>query len=118
MLVDRFGGLQLEPAVRAEHRLRQGRGPGVAAAVGGGRGAVYLGTAVHHLGAGREVRQQAGTGLRHHFLLGAVVGAGGRQVGVIVHGFLVDTDQVGLRRQGHIRCPGHSVGSTRHGEGQ
>ncbi|MNH18146.1 hypothetical protein D3C79_778430 [compost metagenome] len=118
LLVDRFGGLQLEPAVRAEHRLRQGRLPGIAAAVGGHRRAVDLGAVAHHLGAGREVWQQAGTGLGHHFLLGAVVGAGGRQVGVIVHGFLIDTDQVGLRRQGHIRCPGHSVGSTRHGEGQ
>ena len=115
LFVDRFGSLQLEPAVRAEDRLRQGGAPGIAAAVGGGRGLVQLGAGVHHLGASRQVGQQPGAGLWHHFAAGAVIGAGGGQVGVVVHRFLVDADQVGLHCRGHVRCPDHSVGRTRHG---
>lgn len=56
-----------------------------------------------------------GAGLWHHFAAGAVIGAGGGQVGVVVHRFLVDADQVGLHCRGHVRCPDHSVGRTRHG---
>ncbi|MNJ49808.1 hypothetical protein D3C77_450590 [compost metagenome] len=118
LFVDSLGGLQLEPAIGTKDRLGQGRLPGIAAAVGGNRRAVELGTGVQHIGTGRQVRQQAGAGLRYHFLACAIVGAGCGEVGVVVHSFLVDADQVGLCRQGHICCPGHSVGSTRHGKGQ
>ncbi len=115
LFVDRLGGLQLEPAVGAENGLRQGCTPGVAAAVGGNRRLVQLGAGIHHLGPGRQVRQQAGAGLRYHLTACAVVGACCCQVGVVVDRFLVHADQVGLDRLGRVRCPGHSVGRTRHG---
>ena len=118
LFVDGLGGLQLEPAVGTEDWLRQGGAPGVAAAVGGDRRLVELGPGVHHLGTGREVGEQAGAGLGHHFAAGAIVGTGGGQVGVVVDRFLVDADQVGLHRRGRIHCPGHSVGRTRHGNCQ
>ena len=69
-------------------------------------------------GAGRQVRQQTGAGLGHHFFLCAVLGAGGSQVGVVVHRFLVDADQVGFGGQGRFSCPDHSIGRTRHGKSQ
>ncbi|MNN16801.1 hypothetical protein D3C81_1299530 [compost metagenome] len=115
LFVDRLGRLQLEPTVSAEDRLRQGRAPGIAAAVAGGRRLVELGAGVQHLGIGRQVRQQSGAGLRHHFAAGAIIGAGRGQVGVVVHRLLVNADQVGLHCRGHVRCPDHSVGRTRHG---
>ncbi|MNG98487.1 hypothetical protein D3C79_576300 [compost metagenome] len=115
LFVDRLGRLQLEPAVSAEDRLRQGRAPGIAAAVAGGRWFVQLGAGVQHLGTGRQVRQQPGASLWHHFAAGAVIGAGRSQVSVIVDRFLIDADQVGLDCLGHVRCPDHSVGRTRHG---
>ncbi|MNC58222.1 hypothetical protein D3C75_1079360 [compost metagenome] len=115
LLVDGLGGLQLEPAVGTEHRLRQGRTPRIATAVGGNRGLVELGAGIHHFGTRRQVGQQPGTGLRHHFATSAIIGAGRSKIGVVVDRFLVDADQVSLDRHGHIRCPGHSVGRTRHG---
>ncbi len=115
LFVHRFGGLQLEPAIRAEDRLREGRAPGIAAAVGGSRRLVDLGAGIEHLGTSREVWQQAGTGLRHDFFLSAIIGTGGCKIGVVVDRFLINTDQVGFYRSRQIRCPGHSVGRTRHG---
>ncbi|MNJ55093.1 hypothetical protein D3C77_505670 [compost metagenome] len=97
LFVDRFGSLQLEPAIGTEHRLGQGCRPGIAAAVGGSRWFIELGPGALHLGTGRKVWQQAGTGLRYHFLLRAVVGAGCGEVGVVVHSLLVDADQIGFR---------------------
>ena len=118
LFVDGFGGLQLEPAVGAEQRLAQGRTPGMRVAVGGGGRGVDLGARIVDIGTGRQVGQQAGAGLGHHFFLRTVLGAGGGQVGVVVHRFLVDADQVGSGGQGRFSCPDHSVGRTRHGESQ
>ncbi|MNP05119.1 hypothetical protein D3C76_970630 [compost metagenome] len=115
LFVDCFGGLQLEPAISAEDRLSQGRAPGVAAAIGRHGRLVQLGAGVHHLGTGRQVWQQPGAGLRHHFAACPVIGACCSQVGVVVHCFLVDADQIGFDCRGHVRCPDHSVGRTRHG---
>ncbi|MCY1176062.1 hypothetical protein D9M73_163230 [compost metagenome] len=97
LLVHCFGGLQLEPAVGAEHRLCQGRLPGNAAAGGSQRRVVELGPRIERIGAAGEVWQQAGTGLGHDFLLRGVVGAGCGEVGVVVHSLLVDADQIGFR---------------------
>ena len=96
LFVDVFGCLELEPAVSAEQWLGQGRLIGMSAAVGRRRRLVELGAHVGHFGAAGDIRQQPGTGLGHDFFLCAVLGAGGGQVGVVVHGFLVDADQVGL----------------------
>ncbi|MNJ17215.1 hypothetical protein D3C77_114920 [compost metagenome] len=97
LFVDGLGGLQLEPAIGAKDRLSQGRRPGITAAVGGNRWIVDFGPGIQHLGTGREIWQQAGTGLGYHFLLCAIVGAGGGEVGVVVHGLLVNADQIGFR---------------------
>ena len=98
LFIDVLGGLKLEPAIGAEQRLRQSRLIRMSIAVGGGRRLIDRGAHVGHFGAAREVRQQPGAGLGHDFFLGAVLGAGGSQVGVVVHRFLVDADQIGLGR--------------------
>ena len=98
LFVDVLGGLILEPAIGAEQWLGQGRLIGVGAAVGNGRRLIDIGTHVGDLGAAGEVRQQAGAGLGHDFFLGAVLGPGRGQVGVVVHRFLIDADQVGVGR--------------------
>ncbi|MNC50593.1 hypothetical protein D3C75_998400 [compost metagenome] len=118
LLVHCFGGLQLEPAVGAEHRLCQGRLPGNAAAGGSQRRVVELGPRIERIGAAGEVWQQAGTGLGHDFLLRGVIVLCRSQVGVVVDGFLENADQVIFVGQRHFRCPGQSVRSTRHGKGQ
>ena len=118
LFVDVFGCLILEPAIGAEQRLREGRLVGMRAAVGDGRRLVDRGAHVSNFGATGQVRQQTGAGLRHHFFLRAILGAGRREVGVVVDRFLIDADQIGFGRQGCFRCPGHCVGRTGHGNSQ
>ena len=118
LLVDRLGRLQLEPAIRAEQRLGQGRAPAVAAAGTGDGGLVELGAGALGFGASRQVRQQAGPGLRHHLAASAVVGPRRGQVGIVVHRLTVDADQVGAHWQRQGGCPGASAGSAGNGERQ
>ena len=98
LFVDVLGGLELEPAIGTEQRLRQGRLIRMGIAVGGGRRLIDRGAHVGQFGAAREVGQQAGAGLGHDFFLCAVLGDGGGEVGVVVHRFLVDADQIGFGR--------------------
>ena len=98
LFVDVLGGLELEPAIGAEQRLRQGRLVRMSIAVGRGRRLIDRRAHVGNIGAAREVRQQPGAGLGHDFFLGAILGDGSGQVGVVVHRFLIDADQIGLGR--------------------
>lgn len=110
-----LGGLPLEPAVGAEQWLAEGGLDDLAVALDGRRTLVEGDPGVSDAGAGAELRQQAGAGLGHHFLARQVVGLGGGEVGVVVDGFLVDADQVGLGRQrGRLGGPG-DTGSSGHG---
>jgi hypothetical protein len=98
LLIDALGGLELEPAIGTEQRLRQGRLIRMGVAVGGGRRLIERGAHAGHFGAAREIGQQAGAGLGHDFFLSAILGDGGGEVGVIVLRFLVHADQIVLGR--------------------
>ncbi|MNG18456.1 hypothetical protein D3C84_1025240 [compost metagenome] len=98
LLIDVLGGLELEPAIGTKQRLSQRCLIGIGATVGNGRRLIDIGAHVGQLGATGNIRQQPGASLGHDFFLRAVLGAGGGQVGVVVHRFLVDADQIGLGR--------------------
>ncbi|MND79680.1 hypothetical protein D3C80_714270 [compost metagenome] len=98
LFVDFLGGLELEPAIGAEQRLRQGGLVGMSIAVGRARRLIERRTHLGNIGAAREVRQQPGAGLGHDFLLRAILSDGSGEVGVVVDRFLINADQVRLGR--------------------
>ena len=120
LLIGGLGCLELVPAVGTEQRLAQigAIGQAAARAVDVTVAGVHLGIGIHAVGAGRQIRQQTGPGLRHHFLDRRVVGTCGGEVGVVLHRFVVDGDQIGLACQGGFFGPGHSCGGSSYCERQ
>ncbi len=113
--------MQLEPAVGAEQRLAEHGlvGRATAREVAVAQAGVHVRFGIAELGAGAQVRQEAGACLRNDFLGGTELRAGRGEIGIVVDRLLVDADQVRPAGQGRLgRGQSRSAGQCGQGEGQ